>query len=105
MNTQDDVALLQAWREGDGHAGDALVTRHYKSVLRFFELRTRAAEDLTQRTFLACVEGRDRIQLANGFRAYLLESPATSFFSTSPTRSAWRVWRASTRSRLQRARA
>lgn len=71
MSSQDDVALLQAWREGDGQAGDALVKRHYKSVLRFFELRTRAAEDLTQRTFLACVEGRDRIQLANGFRAYL----------------------------------
>ncbi len=71
MSSQDDIALLQAWREGDGRAGDALVTHHYKSVLRFFELRTRAAEDLTQRTFLACVEGLGRIRLANGFRAYL----------------------------------
>ncbi len=71
VSSADDVALLQAWRSGDGRAGDTLVARYYNSVLRFFELRTRAAEDLTQRTFLACVEGRDRIKLANGFRAYL----------------------------------
>lgn len=71
VSSADDVALLQAWRDGDGRAGDTLVAKHYHGVLRFFELRTRAAEDLTQRTFLACVEGRDRIKLANGFRAYL----------------------------------
>ncbi|MCR9162416.1 MAG: RNA polymerase sigma factor [Nannocystaceae bacterium] len=71
MSPTDDVALLQAWRGGDGRAGDTLVAKHYHGVLRFFELRTRSAEDLTQRTFLACVEGRDRIKLANGFRAYL----------------------------------
>ncbi len=67
----DDVALLAAWRAGDGGAGDTLVGRYYVGVLRFFELRTRVAEDLTQQTFLACVERRDDIKLACGFRAYL----------------------------------
>ena len=71
MTAVDDFALLQAWRAGDRAAGDALVRRHYHSVLRFFELRSRFAEDLTQRTFLGCVEGRERIRDDAGFRAYL----------------------------------
>ena len=32
----DDAALLQAWRDGDGDAGDALLGRHFKGVVRFF---------------------------------------------------------------------
>ncbi len=71
MTPVEDFALLQAWRAGDRNAGDALVRRHYRSVLRFFELRSRIAEDLTQRTFLGCVEGRERLRNDAGFRAYL----------------------------------
>lgn len=67
----DDFELLERWRVGDPSAGDALVRRHYGAVLRFFELRTRLAEDLTQRTFLACVEGRERFRGDASFRAYL----------------------------------
>lgn len=66
-----DFELLEAWRAGDGAAADTLARRHYASVLRFFELRTSAAEDLTQRTFLACVEGQERFRGASSFRAYL----------------------------------
>jgi RNA polymerase sigma-70 factor, ECF subfamily len=66
-----DEQLLQAWRRGDRAAGDALIAKYYAGVLRFFELRTRFAEDLTQRTFLACVEGRERFRGEAGFRAYL----------------------------------
>lgn len=66
-----DVELLGAWRAGQQEAGDTLVKRYYGAVLRFFELRTRAAEDLTQRTFLACVESRERIRDDSSFRAYL----------------------------------
>ena len=44
---------------------------HYAHVLGFFRLRVgEAAEDLTQRTFLACVEGRDRVR-SSSFRAYV----------------------------------
>jgi RNA polymerase sigma-70 factor (ECF subfamily) len=67
----DDFDLLDAWRAGDPAAADALVRRYYAPVLRFFEVRTRAAEDLTQRTFLACVEGRERFRGDSTFRAYL----------------------------------
>jgi RNA polymerase sigma-70 factor, ECF subfamily len=43
----------------------------YGQVLGFFRLRVgEAAEDLTQRTFLACVEGRERVR-SSGFRAYV----------------------------------
>lgn len=66
-----DFDLLQAWRAGDQVAADVLVRRHYGAVLRFFEVRTRAAEDLTQRTFLACVEGQERFRGDASFRAYL----------------------------------
>lgn len=67
-----DFQLLEAWRAGDTNAADALVRRHYASVLRFFELRTGpVAEDLTQRTFLGCVEGQERFRGSSSFRAYL----------------------------------
>jgi len=67
----DDFELLQRWRDGDQLAADTLARRHYPSVLRFFEVRTRLAEDLTQRTFLACVEGKERFRGDASFRAYL----------------------------------
>lgn len=69
----DDEALLQQWREGDKPAGDRLVRRHASLLYRFF--RGRAAEhcaDLTQKTFLAAVEARDRVPDGVGFRPYLL---------------------------------
>lgn len=66
-----DLALLEAWQAGDAGAGDILVRRYYRAVLRFLELRTPAAEDLTQRTFLACVEGRERFRRECSFRSYL----------------------------------
>jgi RNA polymerase sigma factor (sigma-70 family) len=71
VTAQDDYELLTAWRAGDHAAGDQLVRRYYGSIMRFFELRTRAAEDLTQRTLLACVEGRERFRGDSTFRAYL----------------------------------
>lgn len=66
-----DFDLLAAWRGGHAGSGDALVRRHYGSVLRFFEMRSRTADDLTQRTFLACVEGRERFRGDASFRTYL----------------------------------
>ena len=59
----EDLEALEAWQRGDRDAGERLMRRHYTSVLRFFELKaTAAADDLTQRTFLACMEGRDRFR-------------------------------------------
>jgi RNA polymerase sigma-70 factor, ECF subfamily len=68
----DDASLLLAWRAGDAAAGRRLVSRHFASVYRFFANKLgQDVDDLVQQTFLACVEGRDRLRDAAGFRAYL----------------------------------
>ena len=66
-----DLALLAAWRAGDLRAGDALVSRHWAAVARFF--RSKVGDDgadLISQTFLACVEARDRIT-GDNVKAYL----------------------------------
>lgn len=68
-----DAELLAAWRGGQTDAGEALVRRHFGSVYRFFA--NKAGDDideLIQRTFLACVEGRERVRDAGSLRAYVL---------------------------------
>lgn len=70
----DDLDLLRAWRRGDPTAGNELFTRHFRSVVRFVtnKLHDRAeVEDVVQRVFLACVEGRDRFEGRSSFRTYL----------------------------------
>ncbi|MEM6994485.1 MAG: sigma-70 family RNA polymerase sigma factor [Myxococcota bacterium] len=72
MVARSEFELLAAWRAGDREAGDALTRLHYHAILRFFELKvTGPVEDLTQRTFLALVEGRERLRDGASFRAYL----------------------------------
>lgn len=67
-----DEDLLAAWRQGDRKAGEQLFTRHFETVRRFFVNKVQDdPEELIQLTFMACVEGRDRI-VGTGFRAYLL---------------------------------
>ncbi|MCA9650821.1 MAG: sigma-70 family RNA polymerase sigma factor [Myxococcales bacterium] len=68
----DDHELVRAWQAGDQQAGDALVRRHFWGVYRFFRNKVDdAAEDLTQRVFLACVEARERVRPELSLRAYL----------------------------------
>jgi RNA polymerase sigma factor (sigma-70 family) len=68
-----DTDLLLAWRAGDRSAGEALMRRHDRTVLRFFELNASwAAEDLAQRTFMACVESAHNVRNVEAFRAFLL---------------------------------
>ncbi len=67
-----DVELLEAWRGGDRRAGEELFERHYAAVSRFFRGKLDfGVDDLVQRTFLACVEGRERIRGEASFRTYL----------------------------------
>lgn len=68
-----DEALYEAWRGGDRAAGEALFERHFDAVFRFFENKTRGGDvaDLVQRTFLGCVEARDRFRGASTFRTFL----------------------------------
>ncbi len=69
----EDQQLLERWCRGDKDAGDALLTRHLPTVYRFFRRRAPwAADDLAQRTFLQCVEHRERLRDAVSARAFLL---------------------------------
>lgn len=68
----EDVELLRAWRGGDRAAGDALMRRYYTRVFRFFELKAQwMAEDLTQRTLLACLEHHRELRDDEAFAGYL----------------------------------
>jgi RNA polymerase sigma-70 factor (ECF subfamily) len=67
-----ELELLAAWQRGDRQAGDALLSRYFWSVFRFFRSKVDGpVEDLTQRVFLACMEARHRVRPDLGFRAYL----------------------------------
>ena len=70
--TAGDLDLLEAWRGGDGEAGNRLFERHFRSIYRFFrsKLDDATAEDLAQATFMACVDGRDKFRQHSSFRTY-----------------------------------
>lgn len=68
----DDAALLQAWREGDGAAGEELFERHYATVERFFRNKVAEPDELIQQTFIACVEAKTRFRGDSTFRTFLL---------------------------------
>ncbi|MBA3398057.1 MAG: sigma-70 family RNA polymerase sigma factor [Deltaproteobacteria bacterium] len=68
---RSDLELLDAWRGGDLAAGDELVSRHWTSIARFFRAKVGDdGADLISQTFLACVEGKDRIE-GDNVKAYL----------------------------------
>jgi RNA polymerase sigma-70 factor (ECF subfamily) len=68
----DDFGLLARWRAGGDDAGQRLFERYFAGVCRFFHSKvTDGVDDLVQRTFLACVEGRDRFRGDGSFRSYL----------------------------------
>ena len=72
MEEDSDARLVEAWRGGDREAGKRLFERHYAGVARFFRNKVgEAGPDLIQRTFLACVEGRERFRRESSFRSYL----------------------------------
>lgn len=74
MANASDEQLLAAWRQGDRGAGQALFRRHYDTLARFYANKVAAEErpELIQRTFLACVESRDRFEGKSQFRTYLI---------------------------------
>jgi RNA polymerase sigma factor (sigma-70 family) len=67
-----DLALLERWRGGDRPAGEQLFARHFDEIYRFFEHKVGGeADDLAQRTFLACVAAREQFRGQSSFRTYL----------------------------------
>jgi RNA polymerase sigma factor (sigma-70 family) len=68
-----DAELFGQWCAGDRRAGGQLFKRHFTTLYAFFgNTSVTGVDDLVQKTFLACVEGRDRIQDHSSFRAYML---------------------------------
>ena len=67
-----DLELWRAWASGDAEAGEAFAEKHFVSVYRFFESKVgELAEELTQRTFLAFLEGARSYDERGSVRAYL----------------------------------
>jgi RNA polymerase sigma factor (sigma-70 family) len=68
----DDAELVEAWRRGDAAAGELLFRRHFAAISRFFRNKfSGGVEDLIQQTFVALVEGRERLRAEQSFRSYL----------------------------------
>ena len=69
---RSDAELLDAWSEGDSRAGNELFHRHFDTICRFFANKvSEDVDDLIQKTFMACVEGRERFRGDASFRSYL----------------------------------
>ena len=67
-----DLELLERWRAGDAAAGETLFARHFDSLCSFFATKCGGeADDLVQRTLLACVRSRDQFRAQSSFRTYL----------------------------------
>lgn len=67
-----DAELLDSWRAGDKLAGQRLCQRHAPAIVRFFRNKVSSpVEDLVQQTFLALLEGQERLGDPNKVRAYL----------------------------------
>ncbi len=68
----DDFEVLERWRAGNRQAGNELLGRHFDRLYRFFHNKVGAeVDDLIQRTFLACIESKDRFRKEASFRTYL----------------------------------
>lgn len=74
MASKDDRDLLEAWGAGDRVAGNEFVTRYFAAVHRFLsgKVGPSTVDDLTQQTFLACLERRNQLRGGSSYRAYLL---------------------------------
>jgi RNA polymerase sigma factor (sigma-70 family) len=67
-----DAELLAAWRTGDKLAGERLCRRHAPAIVRFFRNKVSSpVEDLVQQTFLALLEGHERLLDPSKLRGYL----------------------------------
>jgi len=67
-----DLEQLERWRAGDVAAGQTLFARHFDSLCGFFATKCHGdADDLVQRTLLACVRAKDQFRAQSSFRTYL----------------------------------
>jgi RNA polymerase sigma factor (sigma-70 family) len=72
VTSDPDLLLLERWRGGDRRAGEELFARHFRDIYRFFEHKAGAdADELAQRTFIACVASREQFRGQSTFRTYM----------------------------------
>jgi RNA polymerase sigma factor (sigma-70 family) len=72
VSSPTDEELLRRWSSGDGPSGEVLFERHFEAIYRYFRHKVGAeGAELTQRTFLRCIEVCDRYRGESGFRAFL----------------------------------
>src|SRR5687767_10245061 len=75
MRITSEIDMVALWASGDERAGRMLVDRYGHALHRFFRRRAEGFEqDLVQRTFLACIEGRSRFRGDSTFRTYLFRT-------------------------------
>ncbi len=71
-HVETDFELLDRWQAGEADAGHALLARHFDSLCGFFESKCdQDADDLVQRTMLACVAAKHQFRRQSSFRTYL----------------------------------
>jgi RNA polymerase sigma factor (sigma-70 family) len=67
-----DYELLDLWRADDRTAGQELFSRYFDELCRFFESKCHQdADDLVQRTMLACLGAKHQFRKQASFRTYL----------------------------------
>jgi RNA polymerase sigma-70 factor (ECF subfamily) len=82
-----DFDLLDRWRAGEPAAGQALLARYFDPLCGFFESKIDGdADDLVQRTMLACVASKDRFRKDSSFRTYLFTVARHELFRYLRTR-------------------
>lgn len=69
-----ELNLLQAWRKGDGKAGDRLLLKYHAMIWRTVATKVdpRWVEDLVQKVVLAILERRDAISSGLKFKSYAM---------------------------------
>lgn len=67
-----DFELLDRWQAGDKASGEALFVRHFDALCRFFATKSHGdADELVQKTLLACVAAKGQFRKQSSFRTYL----------------------------------
>ncbi|MCA9689212.1 MAG: RNA polymerase sigma factor [Nannocystaceae bacterium] len=74
LDSSDDWAYLDAWRDGDKRAGERLATRYFALLMRFFLNKVRDvddAADLVSETLLGCASSMANAAGGGSFRSYM----------------------------------
>jgi RNA polymerase sigma-70 factor (ECF subfamily) len=72
MDASAELDLLCRWQAGDALAGEQVLAEHFWPIYRFFRSKVdHGADDLAQRTFLVCVEAREKLRPELGIRPFL----------------------------------